>query len=226
MSWTKLDDAMGEHRKTRRVLRSAGLDAFGLHVLGILHASRYLTDGHIERDFVEETFELARTTTKAGERSLAALCDQALWVPTDDGWVLHDYLDHNPSRERVLEQRRKDAERKARGRGADSNGSPNGVRADSKRTPAGVRGESGRPVPSRPTPTTPPSPPLGGRERDKVRYREELAEYVAPICGEYDAPPAIVAQVVEQAVKWGKAKTTEDVLAYCDAHPQLERTAA
>lgn len=227
MSWTKLDDSMGEHRKTRRVLRAAGLGPFGLHVLGILHSSRYLTDGFVEQDYVDETFALARTRTRDGERAIAALCEQGLWLPENGGFRLHDYLDHNPSRAQVEAKRRADAERKARGRGAMSNGSANGVRADTMRTDVGRRAESVRPVPSRPTPTTPPSPPKGGRARDQERYREELAEYATGFAALYpDHPPSVVAQVVGQGLsRFGGAKTTDEVLAYLERHEQIGRAA-
>jgi hypothetical protein len=149
VSWLRLDDGMPDHRRVKRSLREGGLPTFGLHVLGLLHASRYLTDGYVEREFVDETFEFTKTRDRVSAAALRVLELRELWVPDDQGgWRIHDYLDHNPSRAEVEEKRRRDAERKARGRG----GSPNGVQAESARTDAGVHGESARPipVPSRP----------------------------------------------------------------------------
>lgn len=152
MPWLKLDDSMGEHRKTRRVLRTAGLAPFGLHALGLLHAARYLTDGFVEQEYVEEVCDLARVRERDRPELVAALESPQLWVPTDGGWVLHDYLDYNPSKAQVLEARRKDSERKAAGRRSESRRSPNGIHADAERIPTPVHLESARPVPTRPVP--------------------------------------------------------------------------
>jgi hypothetical protein len=170
VSWVRLDDGMGEHRKVRRALRAGGLGVFGLHPLAILHASRYLTDGHIEPEFVEETFEHARTRDREQTLVINALERHELWVPADGGgWQIHDYLEHNPSREQVEVKRRADAERKHRGRSSSAQ-NPTGVQSDSARTPAGIQAESARtpapppsdvrvasarPVPSRPVPSRP-----------------------------------------------------------------------
>jgi hypothetical protein len=43
------------------------------------------------------------------------LVDVGLWTQNGTGWVIHDYLEFNPSREQVEEKRRKDSARKARG---------------------------------------------------------------------------------------------------------------
>lgn len=154
MAWVKLDDAMGEHKKYRRLLKVGGVGAFGLHALAILHSARYLTDGFIEDEFVQETFTETRATKRERERTLAALQEKGVWERVEGGWQIHDYLDHNPSRAEVEDRRRRDAERKARGRSSESNGSPPGVQA-----------ESARPDPTRPDPAVPdpsdeePAPP-------------------------------------------------------------------
>ena len=162
MSWARMDDAMGEHRKTRRLLRACGLDAFGLHSLAILHCSRYLTDGFVEEEFVKEALDDARVRGKARIALTDALVEQGQWEPVDGGWRIHDYLDHNPSRAEVEARRRRDAERKAIGRRSESERSPSGQTPESGRTDAGRSSESSRarphPIPSHtenpPTPLT------------------------------------------------------------------------
>lgn len=120
MSWARMDDAMVEHRKTRKVLRSGGLAAFGLHALAILHSCRYLLDGEVDSEFVNEITDVAKV--RAGQRDAlpAALVDAGLWVPSGDGWTVHDYLKYNPSREKVEARRAAEALRKARARGGES----------------------------------------------------------------------------------------------------------
>jgi hypothetical protein len=39
---------------------------------------------------------------------------RALWLETDDGWQIHDYLDFQPSREKVIRERKAKAERQQR----------------------------------------------------------------------------------------------------------------
>lgn len=180
MSWAKLDDAMCEHRKIKRALRKSR-PAVALHFLGILHCSRYLTDGFVEDEYVEEVLLLRERTS-----ALAALIEHGLWIKVEGGYQIHDYLDHNPTREKVFAQRAADAARKARGRQPESRGTPDAVRA-----------ESVRPVPSRPTPTPPLVPPGGngngtpsasdvaparpsGRRQTGLRaYEEQMAAWSA-----------------------------------------------
>lgn len=148
MSWTRLDDAMGEHRKIQRALRKSR-PSLALHFLAILHCSRYLTDGFVEDEFIEE----ALTVPRERELALTVLVEQGLWAACAGGYVVHDYLEHNPSREKVLAQRAADAARKARGRQARSDTSPPGVQPESAGTDGGRPAESVRPVPSRPVPS-------------------------------------------------------------------------
>lgn len=114
MPWAKLDDAMGEHRKVRRVLRSGptGIGAFGLHALAILHASRYLTDGRVEDEFVAETLDKVKPRDR--KAMIAALEAQGMWIREDGGWRLHDYLDHNPTRKQVESKREQQRAAKSR----------------------------------------------------------------------------------------------------------------
>ena len=167
MTWARMDDAMGEHRKTRRLLKAGGLDAFGLHSLAILNCARYLTDGFVEEEFVEETLDAAKVRGKARDRITDKLEEIGQWIACPGGWMIHDYLDHNPSRADVEARRAADAERKARGRGSESRRSPQGVRPDSARTDAGVREESARPDPALPVPTR-PDPSLSEPSRPDV----------------------------------------------------------
>lgn len=148
MSWLKIDDGMGSHKKTRRLIKkgtnSAGLAAFGLHALALLHASEYLTDGFVEAEFVAETLDDARVRGKNRALLVELLVAGGQWEEVEGGWNIHDYLDHNPSKTEVQARRQKESERKARGR-----------RTESARTDAGIQAESDGPVPSRPVPSRP-----------------------------------------------------------------------
>lgn len=133
MPWVRLDDRFPSHRKVALLSDRA----FRLHVSAICWCAENLTDGHIgER-------ELALVTRIRGVKVTAKqLEDAGLWDRVDDGWVIHDYLDYNPSREQVLLERKKNAERQERFRRRKngkpvppSNGSSNGVTHDDPDAP-------------------------------------------------------------------------------------------
>lgn len=103
MPWAYLDDSYASHPKI------VGLSdaAFRLHTAGILYCARHLTDGLIG-------CEVAPTLVPRYRRqALAELVDRCLWHSHLDAGVyeLHDFLDWNRSRERVLAER----ERKRKG---------------------------------------------------------------------------------------------------------------
>ena len=137
MPWVRLDDGFHAHPKLA-ALGERTLPAVGLYTLALTWSSTYLTDGLVPDG------QLRRL---GGSKALAsALVDAGLWERVEGGWRIHDFLDYNPSRERVLEERSADAERKRRGRtsrwspGGHEGGRPAG-------RPGGVRSESDRPVP-------------------------------------------------------------------------------
>ncbi|MFF7147542.1 hypothetical protein ACFZAO_05645 [Streptomyces griseoaurantiacus] len=137
MPWVKLDDRFPSHRKIALLSDRA----FRLHVSAICWCAENLTDGRISDR------ELALVTRVRGVKATAKqLEDAGLWDRTDDGWVIHDYLDYNPSREQVLLERKKNAERQERFRrrkngkptppdGSDRNARSNGVTQNGESQP-------------------------------------------------------------------------------------------
>lgn len=103
MSWFRLDDSFYDHPKVIR----AGNAAVGLWVRCGTYSARYLLDGTVPND-------VARRHGRTGEvdRLLAA----RLWVPTEEGFLMPDYLEYNPSAEQVLADRAaaRDRQRRAR----------------------------------------------------------------------------------------------------------------
>ena len=71
MVYAKFDDGFADHTKHKGL--SDG--AFRLHVSGILHCSRWLTDGHIVADDIPD---LMRRTYKP--RYLAELVERGIWL--------------------------------------------------------------------------------------------------------------------------------------------------
>jgi len=98
--WTKLDDGFGDHPK----LAALSSDAFRLHVRSMCYAGRYLTDGKVPTAFV----------ASAPKSLVEELVSGGLWEVVSGGWMIHDYLDFNPTREKVLAERAAVAARKER----------------------------------------------------------------------------------------------------------------
>jgi len=128
MPWVKLDDRFPSHRKVALLSDRA----FRLHVSAICWCAENLTDGRISER------ELALVAHIRGIKATAKQLEEAgVWDRADDGWEIHDYLDYNPSREQVLADRKKNAERQERWRqrkngnptppDGSSNGRSNGV---------------------------------------------------------------------------------------------------
>lgn len=154
MSWAKLDDQFHAHRKATKAWR-AHPRALGMHMLAMSYCAGHLTDGLVDDEFVEEKLPQQRER----EAVVRALTDAELWRRVDDGWVINDWLEYNPSRADTLEKRRKEAERKARGRQRQAE-RPANVHPDtgevSARTSSDVRADetdpSDGPDPTRPDP--------------------------------------------------------------------------
>jgi hypothetical protein len=118
MTWTKLDDRFHDHPKIRRAWRR-DRTALGLHVLTINYSSAHDLDGLVMPEFVEDQLP----DRDERERATKVLLDCDLWTDREDGWLIHDFLDFNPSRKEVLARRKSDARRK-RAERADAKSGP------------------------------------------------------------------------------------------------------
>ena len=97
MSWVKIDDQFSEHPKVIQ----AGPLASWLYVRGLCYSAKYLTDG-----FISDA--VAKQLSLFGENQIdirQILVDCRLWDLVDGGYVIHDYLDYNPTAEQVRAER-------------------------------------------------------------------------------------------------------------------------
>ena len=102
MSWLKVDDTFDRHPKVERATallkrRNARELILGVWIQGALYAAQHLTDGHVPQTIVERLpGDIVRVLIEVG-----------LWLKTDSGITIHDYLDYNPSSVTTLQQREK-----------------------------------------------------------------------------------------------------------------------
>ena len=107
MSWAKFDDRFPNHPKVLALSDSE----FRLHVTAICYCCDQLTDGVLP-ECVPSSLPRA---PRAGRllNAIASLERIGLWDRIDSGWEVHDFLDWNPSADRV---KAKKAARAAAGR--------------------------------------------------------------------------------------------------------------
>lgn len=146
MSWFKVDDTAHSHPK----LRGAGTAAIGLWTLGGSYAAQYLTDGIVHAHFVKtnSTAPQVARLVKAGLWHPAGHACPSCRVQPDNGdYLMHDYLDYNPSRKKVIAERDKAAEKKRKQRAGASEGTASeanrdGIEGDSSANREGIEEES------------------------------------------------------------------------------------
>jgi hypothetical protein len=103
MPWLRLEEAFYDHPK----VDAAGNGPVGLWVRCACWSSAKGWDGRVP----------ARVARTLGSRREAdALVRARLWVPTDDGFLIPDFLEYNPSKEDSDRRRQIDAERKRQAR--------------------------------------------------------------------------------------------------------------
>jgi hypothetical protein len=103
MPWVKLDDTFPANRKIRRL--SDG--AFRLHITAICAAAHDLTDGLMTPEDIEDLASITKS-----DRRIDELVRRGLWEAVETGWLIHDYLDYNPSKVKVDTDREAARQRK------------------------------------------------------------------------------------------------------------------
>jgi hypothetical protein len=161
----RVDDGFHAHPKRRR----SSLAADGLLVRAISYASHYLTDGFVDDAWVRaqlprrgaravlesalsaqllDRFPAGSTTVEVHRRPTGMVrCEVGPF--TADGYLIHDYLADNLSREEVEEQRKRSRDKKRRRRSkppADYSPAPPPPTSAGSVSPGDTPGDS--PVPS------------------------------------------------------------------------------
>lgn len=105
MSWVKIDDQFPYHRK----VIAAGLEGRALYITALCYTAHQLTDGFIPES-VMPVLEVLSGVANV-KQTASKLLDVCLWDACENGYMIHDYLDYNPTKEEVIKTReaRKDA---------------------------------------------------------------------------------------------------------------------
>lgn len=115
MSWVKLDDHFPDHPK----IAQAGPLGLAMQVAGLCYCNRYLTDGFIPKSAAKKLldFEGIAVTWDHNEfvggveevewhTVVAQLVGAGVWREVEGGWQIHDYTEYQPSRSKVVEDRK------------------------------------------------------------------------------------------------------------------------
>lgn len=108
MPWLRVDDRMYCHRK----VAGLALEPFALWVMAMDYSADQLTDGVLKAHELQMLAAMRRITdwqAAVNELVAAELLDATL----DGSYILHDYLEYNPSRADVLKERARNAHRQA-----------------------------------------------------------------------------------------------------------------
>ncbi len=86
MTWVRLDDSFTDHPKVDGLSDAA----FRLHVAGLCHSARFLTDGFVAASRVD------RLVRRYKPALTAELVAAGAWDARPEGWQIHDYTEWNP----------------------------------------------------------------------------------------------------------------------------------
>lgn len=112
MAWVKIDDQFADHPKTVE----AGPLAMAMQIAALCWANRKLTDGYIPSRAAASFLPTVGFDPETGEPTtwrdvVDTLVRVGMWEPVEGGYLIHDYLDYQPSRARVkdIKTKRKEA---------------------------------------------------------------------------------------------------------------------
>lgn len=151
MTWVKQADDFYDHPK----FLNLELAAIGLWSIGLAYCNRHLTDGHIPRKVIHRL-----GYSDDVELVAASLVAAGLWITCDDGWLVHDYHDYQPTSDQVKQRRKERSESGRKGARARW-GNTESTRSDGSshgnshsKSDGSANGSLDAPVPSRPVSTS------------------------------------------------------------------------
>lgn len=110
--WARLDVEYFQNPKILSISNDARL----LHLASILFCCAQMTDGQIADRSVTYVGQTANINARWTRRRASELVAANLWVPTADGWALHDFDVMNPQAMREIVERDRAAARERQAR--------------------------------------------------------------------------------------------------------------
>lgn len=105
MPWARIDDGIGDNPKTLKIW-AEDPGALALDVRGIAYCAKHLTDGFVPAEIIALWFA---GRDEERDRLTGILLRHGRWEAVPGGFEIHDYLEYNASKEKVLEVRAKRA---------------------------------------------------------------------------------------------------------------------
>lgn len=175
MPWVRIHDGALGHPKIAGIVELS--HPFTLWVWGLSHSQMHLTDGIIVRE----------TLPKRAWKTAAELVRRRLWEEHPEGWLIHDFVKWNDSRETVEERKEESRRRKEEWKARR-----NSVGTCSERVPNG----NGTAVEQTPNQTKPNQP------TNKKEQEREKSVSLSPAALKFSDPkrdPFTDAEVTERA---------------------------
>jgi hypothetical protein len=97
MPWVKLDDQWIDHPK----IISAGRDARDMWLASLTYCAKHLTDGYFPTNLLPTLAVMAGVDVANCQALATVLLDVGLWEADGNQYMVHDYLDYNPTKEQV-----------------------------------------------------------------------------------------------------------------------------
>lgn len=141
------------NRKVRRLRRTMP-SAISAFVVMLSYCGDNLTDGYVDDDTAEFVLDIT-------VQELDALRQAGLIESVDGGYVIHDYLEHNRSRQQVMAKRKRERERYS----AES------LPAESAQTAGRIETESGQ---------TPEHQNTRTQKKEKEEYSSSFSKEISP----------------------------------------------
>lgn len=117
VAWVKIDDQFYDNSK----VLAAGPHAVALHLAAMCWVGGQLSDGRIPRHVLPALTGKAQVPARTVDR----LVTVGLWLSTDDGWEINDWLEWNPPAAQVRAERAAGKERAAKSRRTRGERAPN-----------------------------------------------------------------------------------------------------
>lgn len=107
--YVQLVNGFYDNDKVRDLVRMGRADSVGVYCMALSLCGDRLTDGFVPR-------RAMLSNIGATPEQVQALVDEGMLEEVDEGWLIHDYAEHNRTKEQVLHARADAKERKSKSR--------------------------------------------------------------------------------------------------------------